>query len=1419
MSDEASMTDAAGNAVPADRNLLFGILALRMALITREQLDQALQTWTADKTRALADILLEQGALDRPDRDLIDRVVARHLLKHAGDLSQSLAAIHSDQLKPPLATSLDGSHTSFGPQSRSHFDPGDELLTTSDTLPIEPEQIRYFGDYQLLGMLGRGGMGLVYKARQVSLDRIVALKMILAGQLSSHEQVARFRTEAQAAATLDHPGIVPIFEVGEHQSQHFFSMGFVDGPSLAAKLQNGPLAPKQAAALVRKIALAVQHAHEHGIVHRDLKPANVLIGPNSEPKLTDFGVAKRLEGDADLTATGEIIGTPSFMSPEQAAGKSKELGPPTDIYALGAILYALLAGRPPFQADSAADTLAQIIYDDPAPLRRLNASCPRDLETICLKCLHKTPARRYASAGELAADLQRWLDHEPIQARPTTSAERLWLFCRRRPTTAAVVLVSTVLILLGLLVGYELRLRQQAEFLVERLLEAETAAVPAILHEMAEHPQYVLPLLKRAQADVGQPMASREALHVSLALLPSDDAQLRYLEQRLLHANPQELPIVRTVLEPCKTQLIPNLWREAEQTATHGGDGLLQVAAALASYDRHSPRWKKIDVPVVDALVRQSPLHLTEWCQSLQPAHEHLVTPLAAVVSDRNADRSAMAKELATIVLREYAADVPELLAEVAMNAQPRQFLLLLPALEKHRSAAIQRFRAELSRRLSPQWQNIPLQSEGIAPDTETVKQIESAQGLLAERFACCQAMKIADFLPVSRQLWRSGYRPSRCRPYAAARGTLVAAVWARDGRQWQAHLGLSAGDILSRAEQQLANEFIAVDVAGYLDRDQGRPVEHYGGLWAKRMSDGEDARIYVGVSYDDHDEVSRSIENAGFSCQHALQAFWSTSGDEKFCGVKHRTGGFSFLAWSQTRREYQAKDYPDRIAWDLDICAVRDVAMPAEHNALAGDQRNDSQGSDEHYASVWQTSMRYEAMALCGLSAQEHLARCRQLVSEDYRPVAISVASTGRTDTLQCASVWHRPLVLDSAKEQLAQRQAAAAVALLRLNGSSQIWSLLRYRSDPRLRSWMIDRFAAMGFSVQDIIERLEDEEDPDIRQALILCLRHGDGITPDARQRLIRRLLQWYEHDPHPGIHSSARWLLCRWGQAGAVASIDHRFSTGKVLDNRRWYVTSQGQTMTLVRGPVEFLMGSPATEPGRDSDECLHRKRIGHSFAIAATEVTTEQLKRFWNANPSFGPFRQQEQPPKAAWVTWYEAAAYCRWLSEQENVPEDQMCYPSISMIKDKMRLPVDYLERTGYRLPTEAEWECACRAGTHTSRYYGEDDRLLPHYAWYIRNGSDGLCPVAALYPNAWGLFDVYGSTWEWCQDAYDGPTTTEPALTEDTEQNTQVVDEDNRVLRGGSRFSLPRFVRSANRKGTKPTQRDLNGFRIARTHR
>jgi serine/threonine protein kinase/WD40 repeat protein len=392
----------------------------------------------------------------------------------------------------------------------------DPNRTTDGSAPAaELPRVRYFGDYELLEVIARGGMGVVYKARQVSLNRLVALKMILRGELATPRDVARFRAEAEAAANLDHAHIVPIYEVGEHDGQQYYAMRFIDGTSLTRRPQANA---RQEAGLVATVARAVHHAHQHGLLHRDLKPSNILVDPAGTPFVADFGLAKRGDADRSLTESGALVGTPRYMAPEQAAGW-KDLTVAADVYSLGVMLYERLTGQTPFTGENALDILRQVREADPPRPSSITPGLNRDLETICLKCLEKDPAKRYGSAEGLADDLERWLRGEPIHARPSSARERLVKWIRRRPALAGLLAVSALaatLLVAALAVSNFLVRRALARESLAKL-EAEKSALES-RRGLARN--YVTNGLRRIEE--GDPAGALPWLTAALSVDPAD---------------------------------------------------------------------------------------------------------------------------------------------------------------------------------------------------------------------------------------------------------------------------------------------------------------------------------------------------------------------------------------------------------------------------------------------------------------------------------------------------------------------------------------------------------------------------------------------------------------------------------------------------------------------------------------------------------------------------------------------------------------------------------------------------------------------------------------------------------------------------------------------------------------------------------
>ena len=418
--------------------------------------------------------------------------------------------------------------------------------------------------------------------------------------------------------------------------------------------------------------------------------------------------------------------------------------------------------------------------------------------------------------------------------------------------------------------------------------------------------------------------------------------------------------------------------------------------------------------------------------------------------------------------------------------------------------------------------------------------------------------------------------------------------------------------------------------------------------------------------------------------------------------------------------------------------------------------------------------------------------------------------------------------------KERLAKRQANAAVALLRMNQPEKVWPLLKHSPDPRVRSYLIHRLSPMGADAGAVVKRLDEEPDLTIRRALILSLgAFKEKISVEDRKALLPKLQEMYRTASDPGLHAASEWLLRTWKEEAWLKQVNEEWAQdreqrAKRLDGIKqlltrekektppqWYVNGQGQTMVVIPGPVEFLMGSPTTEAGRQASESQHKKRIGRTFALAAKSVTVGQYRRYDKTYTFTERYAPTPDCPVVS-TSWYHAAAYCNWLSKSEGIDEEQRCYE----IKGQMtKLKANYLSLAGYRLPTEAEMEYATRAGALTTRYYGETDELLPKYAWYVKNSQERTWPVGSLKPNDLGLFDMQGNAFTWCQDSFKSyPTTKGEEAVEDQEDSLVIVSTMSRRLRGGSFSDFAPYVRSASRGSTLPTnQSNYYGFRVART--
>lgn len=988
------------------------------------------------------------------------------------------------------------------------------------------------------------------------------------------------------------------------------------------------------------------------------------------------------------------------------------------------------------------------------------------------------------------------------------------MMCKSGRLHGARTLLAAALIVIVFVIGLKIRDRvvekqnlTRSSGLVIALMNADIEQVPAILKEIQSYRRWADPLLQSEYTRAAHNSAKK--LKLATGLLPVDSSQVDFVFKRLLVAEPNEVLVIRRVLLPYKRGIVEALWKIVQTRPVDGGRRGLAAASALALFDPTDERWPDVSQQVVERLINEDTLRAATWTIALEPVRRQLVRPLADVFRNQDAKYSEGEQDLATSMLNRWAADDVSMLADLVMEATPKQFVALFDKLKAHGEKAIRRLSAELARTVVVPWNDAPVMRALVKPDAVTVRQVESAAGLVAEHFALCQAMPMDRFLKVVSALRASSYRPIQVRPYGCDGETLVAAVWTRDGQEWQFVQALNTDEMMQCDEQWRHKGYVPVDVARYLVGQADDAVEHFAGIYKRRRKNEPDARVYA-VSASNRNSTMDELEVAGFKRQERLQVSRSPDGSQVCAGVVSTATGESVTLWRDDRggSEQQLRE-------NLSILLV-DISVNRSETRL-----------DHRYAAVWHVDSEYESEELHGLTPPEHLRRCHELISRGYRPISIGALKISAGAPIVTASAWRRPIVPDDARESLAKRQANAAMALLRMGQADQAWPLLRSSPDPRVRSWIIHRLHLTGASRSSIVDQLAREEDVSIRRALILCLGTFPTVpSADVTEQISRELLDLYENDRDPGIHGAAEAVLRRWNQQEVLTRIDKRLATGQPESGRRWYQMSQGLTMVMFRSPGSFLIGSRENEREMNfGNEMLQRYRIDRSFAISSKEVTVGQFHQFMRESRSVDlrypiPYAPEADCPQIS-VTWYEAAAYCRWLSEREGIPEDQMCYPPIPEISQGAQVRSGFLNRTGYRLPTEFEWEYACRAGTTTSRYYGQTETLLGDYAWSQLTSEGRTRPVGRLWPNDFGLFDMYGNVSEWCQSVWGsyavrikrGSFTVERAAPRTSSVTTR------RVLRGGSFACLADNLRSARRDYRQIfTSRDYDvGFRVART--
>ena len=1240
--------------------------------------------------------------------------------------------------------------------------------------------VERIGQFQLIEQAGAGQFGTVWKARDLSLERTVAIKIPRQRQMTDAETEV-FLRDARISAQLKHPNIVGVHEVGKHEGTIYIVSDFIQGASLKEWITAKRLTTVETAKLAIKIANALQHAHDAGIVHRDLKPGNIMMDLQGEPHLVDFGLARKDAGEITMTIDGQILGTPAYMSPEQAKGEAHHVDGRADIYALGVIIFELLTGELPFRGDKKM-LLVQIISDDPPYPRRLNSTIPRDLETICLKCLRKEPAKRYATAKDLANDLTCWLETKPIIARPVGILEKARMWCIRRPAISSLIGVLALVIIAAVLSSREIQRRERAKAAVESILAASDDIVLEKIDDARDLDRLVQPIIQmRLQGN----LTEQERVHLSLARLRYDPELLSFLIETALHCSPKQLLTIREGIVKAqdtksKKGLSADLW-EIVANPDEIEDKRLRSAGLLAGVSASDERWESAADELVAQLVSQPVESVPDWIELFQPIRQYLLAPLDRAFKDPQYEYERV---VATTALASYLAEDPDRLAEAINEADPDQLYELVPKLEQHPEAA-QLLKTQLALGGSTR-SSLDKENEFDDPPTKLVEEIRTAVGIVESKFAMCTALPIDRVIPLCNSLREFGYRPIRCRPFLDDNALFASIIWTRDGKRWGItnyqryefeFFNLKVRSQFKENFQRLVDTNLKLglrpqDVAAYWHNEKPKAFV----IWCERETH-QDVKVtfFLDRNWQSNFDRLRDDEYV----PEPMQIFRAPN------GRLHRSQiwlkpGLRPYRWQASSLKQPIKE---------SLSNVDDL--------LIGTCLYYGSDGEASFGSTWardgQTAYRVlrETMDV----AQK---KYQNLSDRGYYPVSISAKKHGSSRQPEVVTVWHQQrgrLALGASRYKSSVNNA---IALMMLGEPEPTKELLRYSSDPLLRSYLIEHIGSARVDPRRVLDLLEDPNtDDSVRQALVLCLtKYGQLLSPYRRQMIATRVFDALHSGSDAGVVAAAEHLYQEWQLGDSFGSA----KTSKVSDvPGSYFIDKDENRMIVIMLPNRLPIGlrQHAIDP-RDQ---------GTIIAISSAEVTIKQFQKFRRKH-NFDRNISPTVDCPANNVTWFDAIEFCNHLSDLHGL---QRCYEpnEDGQFGRGMRIPDDATSRTGYRLPTTIEAFHFAMAEAETDFCYGDDPTLLSQYAWYQGSFASSARPVRSLLPNVLGFYDVHGNVAEWCHDiarGFEG-------------ENYYVLENGKRYVMGGHKGTRETMMAYRRSRQTIPANSSnrFHGFRVART--